>query len=182
MVNVGYRLQNYLDSYDFEHHEDITPEQVWAEFSHQNEMASSVRRRFPRTARHPLVAMLVCMDARIDTVEVTGDTRKNYYIVRTAGSVINEEEADMLELAVSQGVKLVLLTRHSDCAAEKLARDPEERKKFPALTRSVDARDERTRAFLARPGIASRVAAGELLVKEMFLDTETADLEPLVRR
>ncbi|MFO0594601.1 MAG: carbonic anhydrase [Myxococcaceae bacterium] len=125
LVDLGYRLQDPHEDYDFEHAEDITPTQIWDEFSKQNQLASGVREVFPRTVRHPLVAMLVCMDARLDTNEITGDTRRDYYVLRTAGSVMAPEEEEMLELGVRNGVKLVLLTRHTDCAAEKAAKDPE---------------------------------------------------------
>ena len=91
------------------------------------------------------------MDARIDTNELTGDTRHYYYIVRTAGSVLSEREEEMLELAVENGVELVVLTTHSDCAAEKTAALPEKRKLYPALAKAVDERDQRIREFLARP-------------------------------
>ncbi len=178
MVNIGYRFQDHLHEYDLEHHEDITPTQVWDEFMKQNEMAASVRDTFPRSTRHPLVALLVCMDARIDTSELTGDTRRNYYIVRTAGSVIGPEEGDMLDLAVTNGVKVVVLTRHSDCAAEKAAKDPAAREKYPALVKSVDEREQRVKEFLARPDIAAKIAAGELLVKELVIDTATEHVRP----
>jgi hypothetical protein len=177
MVNVGYRFQDHLHSYDFEHHEDITPAQVWEEFSRQNALASKVREQFPRSTRHPLVALLVCMDARIDTNELTGDTRRNYYIVRTAGSVMGVPEEEMLELAVNNGVKVLVLTRHSDCAAEKAAKDPASREKYPELVKSVDERDERMKEFLARPAIAAKIASGELLIKELLIDTSTERLE-----
>ena len=72
------------------------------------------------------------MDARIDTNELLGDTRHYYYIIRTAGSVLSPREEEMLELAVENGVKLVVLTTHSDCAAEKAASEPETRKRYPA--------------------------------------------------
>ncbi|MFZ5444704.1 MAG: carbonic anhydrase [Myxococcota bacterium] len=176
LVNVGYRFQDHLHAYDLEHHEDITPAQVWDEFKRQNELAASVRDQFPRSTRHPVVALLVCMDARIDTNELTGDTRRNYYIVRTAGSVIGAEEADMLELAVNNGVKVLVLSRHSDCAAEKAAKDPAAREKYPALVQSVDERDAKVKAFLARPVIAEKLARGELLVKEVLIHTENEHL------
>lgn len=179
LVNLGYRFQDHLGDYDFEHHEDITPTQVWTEFKSQNELASKVREQFPRSTRHPVVAMLVCMDARLDTNELAGDTRPNYYIVRTAGSVIDEQESEMLELAVANGVKVLVMTRHSDCAAEKAAKDPAARAKYPALTHAVDQRDEKVKAFLARPAIAERVASGALLVKEVLIKTESEHLVAL---
>ena len=105
MVNIGYRLQDRLSHFDFEHDESITPDQIWAELERQNELAAGVRELFPRTARHPVVAILACMDARIDTSELVGDTRRYYYVVRTAGSVLSPAEQEMLELAVLNGVK-----------------------------------------------------------------------------
>jgi len=176
LLNAGLRMQDHLHSYDFEHHEDITAEQVWAEFKRQNELSASVRRRFPRSTEHPVVAMLVCMDARIDTAELAGDTRRYYYVVRTAGSTLDPQEQEMLELAVANGVRLVVLTRHTDCAAEKAAKDPVRRAAFPHLVDSVDRRDERVAEFLARPLIKQRIQEGKLLVKELVIDTSADHL------
>ena len=172
MANAAYRMQDHLVEYDFEHH-DVTPEQVWTEFKLQNQLASKVRETFPRRAVHPVVAMLVCMDARIDTNELVGDTRHNYYIVRTAGSAMSLKEEEMLELAVANGVKVLILTRHSDCAAEKAAKSPELRAKYPAMVAAVDERDQRIAEFLARPVISERLKAGTLLVKQLDIDTAT---------
>lgn len=175
MINLGYRMQDHLASYDFADHEghDLSPDQIWEEMQRQNRLAASVRSTFPRTARHPLVAMVVCMDARLDTNELTGDTRKYYYVVRTAGSVLDAKEAEMLELAVDNGVRLIVLTTHTDCAAERAARSAELRQRFPALTKAVDDRPVRVRELLARPAIASRIAAGTLMVKTIDIDTMT---------
>lgn len=175
MVNAAYRMQDHISEYDLEHAE-VTPEQVWVEFKSQNEMAAKVRETFPRTANHPVVAMLVCMDARIDTNELVGDTRRNYYVVRTAGSAMSTKEEEMLELAANNGVKLIVLTRHSDCAAEKAAKNPEARAKYPALVAAVDEREQRVAEFLARPAIAERIAAGKLIVKILDIDTSTEKL------
>ncbi len=177
MVNLGYRLQDHIHAFDFDHDHGISSVQVWDEVSRQNDLAASVRKAFPRSTHHPLVAMLVCMDARIDTLELTGDTRKYYYVIRNAGSVISEREEEMLELAVANGVKLVLLTSHSDCAAEKAAADPETRARYPKLVAAIAEREQRIRELLARPAIAAKIAAGELLVKRMRIDTSTDHLE-----
>ena len=178
MVNVGYRMQDHLESYDFEHQQEISPDQVWKEMQKQNSLAATVREWFPRTGRHPLVALVVCMDARIDTNELTGDTRRYYYIIRTAGSVLSEREEEMLELAVANGVKLVVFTTHSDCAAENAAHDPASRARFPNLVSAVDEREARFREFLGRAAIREKTAAGELLVKWMDLDTQTERVFP----
>jgi carbonic anhydrase len=176
LVNVGFRMQDHLHAYDFEHGDKITPTEVWTEFQRQNELSASVRNRFPRSTEHPLIALLVCMDARIDTGELAGDTRRYYYVVRTAGSVLDEQEQEMLELAVQSGVKVIILTRHTDCAAETAAADPEKRKAYPALIAAVEERDMRVAQFLARPVIADRISKGELLVKNLVIDTRSDHL------
>lgn len=180
MINLGYRLQDHLASYDFdpEHEHEITPEQVWTEMMHQNGMAAGVRSRFPRSVRHPLVAMVVCMDARIDTVELTGDTRKYYYVLRTAGSVVDTKEMEMLELAIENGVKLIVLTTHSDCAAERVAAEEGLRRRFPVLSAAVMAREAQIAQMLARPAFAERLARGELAVRRVDIDTLTERLQP----
>lgn len=177
MINAGYRLQDRLEDYDFEHHH-ANPQQIWNEFLSQNRLASSVRHRWPRSRRHPLVAMVICMDGRLDTNEIAGDTREYYYVIRLAGSVLSEKEEEMLELAVANGTKVVVFTTHSDCAAEKVARDPAKRPLFPNLSKAVDERQQRFAEFLARPMIREKSAQGELLVKWMDLDTSDEHLEP----
>lgn len=181
MVNAGYRLQDHLESYDFrkEHEqEEPTPEEVWQEMLKQNQLSAAVRTSFPRTPRHPLVALVVCMDARLDTNELTGDTRKYYYVVRTAGSVLEQKEAEMLELAVENGVRLIVLTTHTDCAAERAARTPEMRERFPALTRAVDQRSLRVHELMQRPALKRRIEEGTLAIKVMDVDTRTERLQP----
>ncbi|MCB9878586.1 MAG: hypothetical protein H6835_13395 [Planctomycetes bacterium] len=181
LVNLGYRMQDHLTSYDFaaEHAHDITPEEIWEELVLQNAKAAGVRRKFPRTARHPLVALVACMDARIDTNELTGDTRKYYYVLRTAGSVLDDKEAEMLELCVENGVKLIVLTTHTECAAEATAANKELHARYPALVKAVFDRDLRVQQLLSRPAIAERIARGELAVKRMNIDTMTEELRPV---
>ncbi|KPK52595.1 MAG: hypothetical protein AMJ63_08915 [Myxococcales bacterium SG8_38_1] len=173
LVNLGYRLQDRLGKYDLEHDESIAPGEIWEGLVAHNDLAADVRDVFPRTVRHPAVAILACMDARIDTSELVGDTRRYYYVVRTAGSVLAPAEQEMLELAVLNGVKVLLLTSHSDCAAEAAASNPESRAKFPALTELMDARVQRVQEFLARPVIRDAIEKGELEVKFARIDTDS---------
>ncbi len=175
LVNAGFRLQDPLHDYDFQK-PHLTAQEIWEEFQQQNHLSSLVREQFPRSTEHPVVALLVCMDARIDTSELAGDTRRYYYVIRTAGSVLDEQEQEMLELAVRNGVKVVVLTRHTDCAAEKVAADPLQRAQYPRLSAAVDERTAHVEAFLKRPFIAERIAAGELLVEQLFIDTRSDHL------
>jgi hypothetical protein len=173
MVNIGFRLQDRFGEYDFKHDESITPEQIWGELMRQNELAAGVRGLFPRSVRHPVVAILACMDARIDTSELVGDTRRYYYVVRTAGSVMSAAEQEMLELAVINGVRVIVLTTHTDCAAEAVASNPEMRGKFPALVSLMDEREASIEQFLARPVIRDAIEKGELEIKYARIDTKT---------
>lgn len=179
LVDAGYRMQDRLARFDFQHSgHDMTPTAVWQEFMRQNQLSSEVRGVFPRSSYHPIVAMVACMDARLDTNEVAGDTRRYYYILRTAGSVLSQREEEMLELAVSNGVRLVVFTTHTDCAAERAANDPAQRALYPRLVAGVDEREARIREFMARPAIAERVRRGELLVRRALIHTETGHLTP----
>jgi len=172
MVNIGYRLQDRIEDYDFERH-DLSAEEVWQEFLRQNDMAASVRDIWPQTTRHPLVAMVTCMDARLDTTEIAGDTRRHYYILRLTGSVLAPKEEEMLEPAVANGAKVVVFTTHPDCAAEGMAADPEQRPHYTALTAALEEREIRLEEFKNRTVIREKIAAGELVVKTMELDTAT---------
>lgn len=179
MINAGYRLQDRLDRYDFEH-DHLTPTQVWTEFLDQNKLASSVRSKFPRSVRHPVVALVTCMDARLDTNEIAGDTRRYYYVLRLAGSVLEPKEEEMLELAVANGVEVVVFTTHTDCAAEKAAKQPALRLQYPNLVTALGEREMRFNEFLNRPVISSSVKEGKLLVKWMDLDTSDEHVSPHV--
>src|SRR5690606_20549344 len=103
---------------------------------------ASVRELFPRSTEHPVVAILACMDARIDTTELVGDTRRYYYVVRTAGSLLSPAEQEMLDLAVINGVRVIVLTTHTDCAAEAVAASPERRAAFPEIVSLLDQREK----------------------------------------
>lgn len=176
--SLGAHLQDGAHDYDLIHH-STKPGHIWEELQAQNAMSSRLLGAFPRETAHPVVAILMCMDARLDTAELAGDTRHAYYVVRTAGSVLNDVEEDMLELAVENGVKVLVLTTHTDCAAERAAKDPASRARYPALTRAVDEREERIAEFLDRPAIRRRIDAGELLVKRVVIHTGDDALEEL---
>lgn len=177
LVNAGYRMQDHLARYDLEHEShELAPEAIWSTFLRQNELASDVRRVFPRARYHPVIAMVACMDARLDTNELTGDTRRYYYVLRTAGSVMSVREQEMLELAVRNGVRVVVFTTHTDCAAERAAHDEAQRATFPALVAGLGEREAHIREFLARPEIAARVRAGTLAVHRATIDTSNGHL------
>lgn len=173
LVNLGFRMQDHLRD------DGLSPGQLLGQVLEQNRLAAGVRRLFPRSSPKPTVALVVCMDARLDTSELVGDTRKRYYVLRTAGSVLGEDEQDMLELAVANGVRLILLTTHTDCAAERVAGEEEHACALPSLACGVRQREASLRRFLSRPAIAERLARGALLVAQARIDTATAQLHRL---
>ena len=179
LVNLGFRMQDHLHEFDLATGDHLKPEAVFKHLMEHNALAASVRNRFPRTPHHPLVAMVVCMDARIDTEELVGDTRKYYYVIRTAGSALANKELEMLELAVANGVKTILLTTHSDCAAEKVAKDPAMRASYPDLVEAVNHRAEVDKSLLARPAIAKKIADGSLAIKFLHINTDNEQLSEL---
>jgi carbonic anhydrase len=177
-VNLGFRLQDHLHAYDLEHREPGTPGQIWRELLEHNQLASTVRDWFPRSTEHPVVVVLACMDARIDTAELVGDTRRYYYIVRTAGSLLSPAEQEMMELAVAHGVRVIVLTTHSDCAAEAVAASAEKREQFPEIVALLDQRERMIQEFKSRPAIRDALDSGALEIHRARIDTDSARLIP----
>ena len=62
------------------------------------------------------IAVVACMDARIDVYSVLGLQEGESHVIRNAGGVITEDE--IRSLAISQrllGTKEIILIHHSDC-------------------------------------------------------------------
>jgi carbonic anhydrase len=65
-------------------------------------------------AKH--VAVLACMDARIDVYRVLGLNEGEAHVIRNAGGVVTDDE--IRSLAISQrllGTKEIILVHHTDC-------------------------------------------------------------------
>lgn len=121
------------------------------------------------------------MDPRLDAHVVLGDTRDYYDVLRVPGSVLSDEIIESIELAVREhGVNVVLLTTHSDCAMERVAASSEA-SEFPALSRGVQNRRAQMEKLIARPAIASRLSAGELVVVSKTIETGSGRLRDLSR-
>lgn len=118
------------------------------------------------------------MDARIDTNELVGDTRRYYYVLRLAARRRASARRRCFELAVDNGVEVVVLTTHSECAADRVASDPALRVRYPHLAAGVDEREARRAEFRARPNIAARLRDGTLRVEQVHIDTHSGRLVP----
>lgn len=176
MISIGILLQAFQKSYDLTHDtNEIRPEEIFQEIQLQNKFSSLVKDFLPGYEHHPLVIIVLCMDSRISTEELLGDSRDFYYVIRTAGSVIREKEMEMIELAlVEKNVKLVVFTEHSDCAAKKIANNAEKRNLYPSISRAFADRQREIMKFLERKVVVQKMKSGQLLVKQAMIDTKSA--------
>lgn len=71
---------------------------------------------------------------------------------------------------------MLVLTTHTDCAAEKVANDSKLRLQFPVLAAEVDLRAKKMKDFLNRPIIVEKIAANELRVVEAKIDTKNSEM------
>jgi carbonic anhydrase len=68
------------------------------------------------------VAVIACMDARLDPLEVLGLENGDAHVIRNAGGVVTEEE--IRSLAISQhllGTEKIALIHHTDCGLLKIS-------------------------------------------------------------
>ncbi len=97
--------------------------------------AGSYARGFwPETPRHPTVAVVACMDARIDVFSVLGLRPGDAHVIRNAGGLVTDDV--IRSLAISQrllGTREIMLIHHTDCGMTKF-RDEEFRAGITAET------------------------------------------------
>ena len=81
--------------------------------------------RLPSAARPSRgLAVVTCMDARIDVLAALGLGSGEAHVLRNAGGVVSEDV--IRSLAISQrklGTREVMLVHHSDCGMEKISDD-----------------------------------------------------------
>lgn len=70
----------------------------------------------PREPRRRL-AVLTCMDARIDPIRVLGLDVGDAHVLRNAGAIVTDDVARSLEVSRTMGVEEVVVVGHTDCAA-----------------------------------------------------------------
>jgi carbonic anhydrase len=84
---------------------------------------SSERRQLP-SAPAKKIAIVACMDARLDPYEVLGLTIGDAHVIRNAGGVITDDE--IRSLAISQhllGTEEIMLIHHTDCGMLKVSNE-----------------------------------------------------------
>jgi hypothetical protein len=173
LVNAGYRFQDHIPLTSNEKSHGI---ELLNGIIERNHLASGMRSIFPRSVHSPKIALQVCMDSRLDTLELVADTRLHYFVVRTAGSSLDSLQQEMFEMSVKKGVELIILTRHTDCAAEKIAKG-EDANHFPILTKEVRQRSLRLNEFLNRDLIKEKIINDKLKVVAILVHTNNGKLD-----
>lgn len=142
----------------------------------------------PGTAARGL-AMVTCMDSRIDPLAMVGLRKGDAKILRNAGGRVTDDVLRTLVLAVHLlGVERVLVVQHTDCRMAKVS----DEQAHEAILQ-VSGLDTRSLEFHTIPDQASalrrdveRIRAwpylpGDLLVAGGVYDVDTGRLELLVR-
>src|SRR5487761_83194 len=78
--------------------------------------AAGYERTGPRLSAAAQVAVLACMDARLDPVQVLGLEEGQAHVIRNAGGVASEDA--IRSLVISQrllGTREIILLHHTDC-------------------------------------------------------------------
>lgn len=70
----------------------------------------------PREPRRRL-AVLTCMDARIDPLRVLALDVGDAHVLRNAGAIVTDDVARSLAVSRTMGVEEVVVVGHTDCAA-----------------------------------------------------------------
>jgi carbonic anhydrase len=73
------------------------------------------------TAAGPRVAVVACMDHRLDPVEALGLAEGEAQVIRNAGGVVTDDV--IRSLAISQhvlGTEEIVLVHHTDCGMQKI--------------------------------------------------------------
>lgn len=175
LVSAGHMVQGFVHGFSRAGHVG-TPQELLETVLIDNQSASQVERAIAGSRRKPEVIAVMCMDPRLNSEVILGDSRGYYDVVRMPGSVLSGEMIEAIELAVEEHqVELVLFTTHTDCAMEKVA-SSHEAKRFPGLSNLVHAREEKFEELMKRPAIQERVKSGKLLVKRYKIDTATGSL------
>ena len=102
----------------------------------------------------PQLAVLTCMDARIDPLAALGLATGDAFVLRNAGAHWSDDVVRSLQLSLGLGVTRVQVLAHTDCAA-------------------YDRQDHAAEAGARRAAARIQAAIPELSVSAAILDLET---------
>jgi carbonic anhydrase len=102
----------------------------------------------------PQLAVLTCMDARVDPLAALGLTTGDAFVLRNAGAQWSDDVVRSLQLSLGLGVTRVQVLAHTDCAA-------------------YGRRDDEAEAGARRTAERIHAAIPELSVSAAILDLRT---------
>ncbi|MFO1471896.1 MAG: carbonic anhydrase [Turneriella sp.] len=176
-LHTGYVIQDLSGSFHHEvsDHDPVHPNEIFKTIMAQNAMQARIWKVTPdQKDRKPKAVIIMCIDPRLDDNRILGDARGYYDIIRIPGSVITEEVAEAVELAVvKHAVKLVLVVTHTDCAMEKLAASEDGQHHYPLLSEGINNHSKRLQSLSHRPAILERLQKQQVWVIERRVDTKT---------
>jgi len=176
-LHTGYVIQDWAESFhqSLDDHEPVHPHEIYKTVMAQNAMQANVWKVTPDLKdRKPKALLIMCIDPRLDDNRFLGDSRGYYDVIRIPGSVITEEVAEAVEMAVvKHAVNLVMVVTHTDCAMEKLAASPEGRQHYPLLADGINHHARRLQSLSHRPAILERLQRQQVWVIEKRIDTKT---------
>lgn len=184
LIEVGYLFQHISYGAPLSAQEGAhTPDEVMTSLDERNSWSAGFRKlwRVMDEIGHrdapPLAGVIVaCMDYRLDTDQILGNSRGEFYVIRKPGAALTNETIEEIFVALHRNPSIILVTTHSDCAMEKLAHTQEGPEKFPNLTAGVLNFKQRLAELQAMPEIQKRVAAGSLKIIMRHIDTQTERL------
>ena len=168
-LNMGGRMVQHIAG----DYPNGSPQDILEARLSENKLVSLLVKLAPNVDRHPNMLILVCMDSRFHVSNLFSDTRAGMIdVLRSPGSIVTDESIEQIRLAIDKHhVKVVIILRHTDCAMEKVAADPESRKDYPLLSNGVDTREIGIRKLLDDSLVRDRIAKGDLLVITGMVDT-----------
>jgi carbonic anhydrase len=92
----------------------------------ENNRAFAERRRGPAAGGRPAlrVAVLACMDARLDPGAVLGLAEGDAHVIRNAGGIVTDDAIRSLAISQQQlGTEEIVLLHHTDCGMQTFADD-----------------------------------------------------------
>lgn len=176
-LHTGYVIQDLSGSFHHEvsDHDPVHPNEIFKTIMAQNALQARIWKVSPdQKDRKPKAVIIMCIDPRLDDNRILGDARGYYDIIRIPGSVITEEVAEAVELAVvKHAVKLVMVVTHTDCAMEKLAASEDGQHHYPLLSEGINNHSKRLQSLSHRPAILQRLQKQQVWVIERRVDTKT---------
>jgi carbonic anhydrase len=176
-LHTGYVIQDWAEAFHHEKgdHDHVHPNEIFKTIIAQNALMARIWKVTPELKdRKPKAVLIMCIDPRLDDNRILGDSRGYYDIIRIPGSVITEEVAEAVELAVvKHSVNLVMVVTHTDCAMEKLAASEDGRHHYPLLSEGINNHSKRLQSLSHRPAILERLQKQQVWVIERRIDTRT---------